>query len=182
MVLATCFGFAGGLLGQATANHYAGSHYFPDCPATSPLDEDIGFAYEGGVVRGYLDGNYGPAGVVTRDQMATYTMRSFNASVVIAWLMVDYLYSNGYYFGADAYSAGRITYAQYVQNQKVLDWYSQLLNYQVAQGNTMRITDVDGAVVMRVMRDQLREMRPPTLPAHGPTGQGVGASTSDSGK
>jgi len=119
MVLAICFGFAGGLLGQATVNHYAGSHYFPDCSTASPSDQDIGFAYEGGIVKGYSDGTYNPAGVVTRDQMATYTMRGFTTSSAMALAAVDNIYFNGYNFGAAAYSAGRITYDQYIHFQKL---------------------------------------------------------------
>jgi len=160
MVLAICFGFAGGLLGQATANHYGGAHYFPDCSAASACDQDIGFAYEGGIVKGYPDGTYNPAGVVTREQMASYTMRNFVSSSAMVVYVVDFMYFNGYYFGADAYSAGRITYDQYLQNQKVLDWHMQLLSYQIAQGNTMRITEVDGAAVMHVLREQLGDRRP----------------------
>jgi hypothetical protein len=30
-----------------------------------------------GVVQGYLDGNYHPADIVTRDQMAVYVARAF---------------------------------------------------------------------------------------------------------
>lgn len=174
MVLVICLGFAGGLLGQITANHFLGSYYLPDCFG-SPHDEDIGFAYEGGIVKGYSDGSYNPTGVVTREQMATYIMRGYATSPAMSMFVVDFMYFDGYYFGADAYTNGRISYAQYEQNMKNIDWYFQLVEYQVSQGNDTRITTVGGETVMRILHDKLREqlqdVRTPAPSAPGSAGR-----------
>ncbi len=138
--------FLGSILGgfifawAQTATHRGGSGYFPDCSATSPHDQDIGWAYEAGIVSGFGDGSYNPALPVTREQMTSYTVRTMVIGSALAVLVVDNAYCDGANFGLAAYNAGRITWDQYQQYQRVGDWYVQLLAYQISQGNTTRIT------------------------------------------
>jgi len=133
MVLAICFGFAGGLLGQATANHYAGSHYFPDVSATSPHDQDIGYLYELGVVKGFPDGTYGPGLPVSRDQMASYVTRAAAETYLLTMSSVDWNFFGGYYIGYKAYTDGRITYAEYQANYAAMVWATDAMKYQLGQ-------------------------------------------------
>jgi hypothetical protein len=68
--------------------------------------------------------------VVTRDQMATYLMRQSVADMVSSWLIVDYMYFDGYYFGSQAYSDGAITWEQYQTFANMFDWLTALIDYE----------------------------------------------------
>ncbi len=65
--------------GEAALADYvpADPRNFPDVPGTFWAYKHIEYCVENGVVQGYLDGNYYPATVVTRDQMAVYVSRAF---------------------------------------------------------------------------------------------------------
>ena len=51
---------------------------FPDVPAGFWSGTAIEACVTNGVVQGYLDGNYYPYNIVTRDQMAVYVARAFD--------------------------------------------------------------------------------------------------------
>ena len=63
--------------------HYVGSAYYTDVAADSAHDEDIGYAREAGIIRGYTEDIYLPAGIVSREQMATYEMRDVALGLVL---------------------------------------------------------------------------------------------------
>ncbi len=115
-----------------TMTHSPGSTYFTDVSPSSTFDHDIGFIYEYGVAGGYGDGRYGPGDLVTREQMAAYIMRQAAADTVLATVIIDDLYFDGYYFGYTAYQEGRISYDDYETMQSLLAWYIDLLDYQVS--------------------------------------------------
>ena len=110
--------------------HHPGSFYFKDVNPKSISNNDIGYAYEYGVVNGYGDGRYGPNNVVDRGQMATFIMRSSAYDPLTAWIVVDDQYFNGYYFGWQAWKDGCITWDEYRAFQNFLDWYFGLLDFE----------------------------------------------------
>jgi hypothetical protein len=65
--------------GEASLDDYvpADPRDFPDVPTDHWAYTHIEYCVENGVVSGYLDGNYCPGTVVTRDQMAVYVARAF---------------------------------------------------------------------------------------------------------
>lgn len=115
-----------------TADHYPGSSYFPDCSSASVHDHDIGFLAEYGITQGYPDGTYRPGEAVSREQMASYIMRQTVADWLGAWLIIDDVYFDGYYFGNQAYQDGRITWEEYQALLIVYDWMIQLMDYQAS--------------------------------------------------
>lgn len=127
-------GFVGAALYGAAERyiyvHHPGSFYFTDVNPLSPHDEDIGYAYEYGVVDGFGDGTYRPELNVTREQMASFVMRSSAVDPIVAVLIVDDFYFAGYYYGYTALLEGRITGEEYETFQSFLDWWFALSDYQ----------------------------------------------------
>ena len=54
---------------------------FPDVPAGFWAGTAVETCVDNGVVQGYLDGNYHPTDIVTRDQMAVYVARAFGLAM-----------------------------------------------------------------------------------------------------
>jgi hypothetical protein len=134
--VALVMGAAGGAaatVGVLAYTHSGGSAYFWDVSPSSPHNEDIGWAYEYGTVNGYWDESYHPSYVVTREQMATYIMRNTTGDPATGWLVVDYMYYDGYYFGQPAYDRGDITYNEWMAHEDTFDWYSALVAYQASR-------------------------------------------------
>jgi len=73
-----------------TYPHYVGSAYYMDVAAGSAHDEDIGYAREAGIIRGYTDDIYGPADAVSREQMATFEMRDVAFGLVVGLRMAEW--------------------------------------------------------------------------------------------
>ncbi|HUW10771.1 MAG TPA: S-layer homology domain-containing protein [Anaerolineae bacterium] len=94
-VICLVMGLAGSALGQYVFGqeeeplHRSGAEYYEDVSAESPHADDIGFAREAGIARGFSDTEYGPGWVVSREQMATFEMRDFTAGIVFALRVVD---------------------------------------------------------------------------------------------
>jgi S-layer homology domain/Collagen triple helix repeat (20 copies) len=55
------------------------SHQFPDVPDTHRFHDDIAWMFENGITQGYHNGNFGPQDVVTRQQMAAFMHRYYQA-------------------------------------------------------------------------------------------------------
>jgi hypothetical protein len=130
-------GFAGAALFAAAERfiyvHHPGSFYFLDVASDSPHNEDIGYAAEYGVVSGYWDGTYHPTEAVTREQMASFVMRSSAVDPVAAVLIVDNDYFAGYYYGITALEEGRITGEEYETFQSFLDWWYGMADFQASR-------------------------------------------------
>ncbi len=128
------FGFLGAALFAAADGelpfHHPGSCYFKDVSPDSTYDNDVGYAYEYGVVFGFPDGLYRPDDPVSRGLMASFVMRSSAYDPFTAWIVVDYQYFDGYYFGEQAYKDGCITWDEYCAFQDFLDWYFGLLSFE----------------------------------------------------
>ena len=153
-------GAAGYQLWAQSELHQPGSAYFSDCPPGSPHDENIGFLTEAMVTQGYPDGTYQPSGSVRRDEMASYVMRSAAGNVLMAWILVDWLYAGGPLFGDEALQQGDITQEEYDEYEDMLDWYLELLNYQLSQqqgsAGQSESRDAQRALsVLRAARDRL---------------------------
>ncbi len=134
--VALVMGAAGGAaatVGVLVYTHHGGSAYFTDVSSSSPHNEDIGWAYEYGTVNGFWDNTYHPSAAVTREQMATYIMRNTTGDPAMAWLVVDYMYFDEYYFGQQAYDRGDITYDEWMAYEDMFAWYSALVNYQATR-------------------------------------------------
>ena len=131
-------GFAGaalyGAIVQYVYVHHPGSFYFLDVAVSSPHNEDIGYAVEYGVAGGYADATYRPDLPVSRQQMASFVMRSSAADPVVAVIIVDNLYFAGYYYGITALNDGRITQEEYETFQSFLDWWFNMADYQATRG------------------------------------------------
>ena len=63
--------------GDAAVPAPTGDPTFPDVPAEHWVYQQVEYCADHGVVKGYPDGTYQPAVVVTRDQMAVYVARAF---------------------------------------------------------------------------------------------------------
>ena len=64
--------------GDAAVPDPTGSPILPDVAADFWAYKQVEYCVKQGVVKGYPDGSYQPAGVVTRDQMAVYVARAFH--------------------------------------------------------------------------------------------------------
>jgi hypothetical protein len=126
-------GGAAATVGVLAYTHHGGSTYFTDVSYSSPHNEDIGWAYEYGIVNGFWDNSYHPGAAVTREQMATYMMRNVAGDPSLAWLIVDYMYFDGYYYGQPAYERGDITYNEWMSYENMFDWYWALVDYQATR-------------------------------------------------
>jgi hypothetical protein len=137
-VLAVGAVFAVGLLGGVVGayafgvyQHHAGSDYFTDCSASSPHDEDVGWAAEYPILRGLGDGTYHPTDPVSREQMTSYLMRQSPLDITATVMVMDDVYFGGYYYGIDAYNNGRITYDQYLGYKAANEWLRALFTYEM---------------------------------------------------
>ena len=118
---------------SAVITHQPGSAYFSDVSASSPHNEDIGFLVEYGVTQGTTPTTYTPAMSVTREQMASFLMRSTALDTAFSLVLWDLAYNNGYNFGYQAYSEGRITYDQYETYQSLLNWWVDLVEFEASR-------------------------------------------------
>ena len=154
-MMVVVLGFAGAALFAAVDRyiyvHHPGSFYFLDVASDSPHNEDIGYATEYGVVSGYGDGTYHPNEAVTREQMASFVMRSSAVDPVVAVLIVDNDYFAGYYYGITALQEGRITAEEYETFQSFLDWWYNMADYQASLAATPREMVKAIALVKEVM-------------------------------
>lgn len=151
VVVALLMGAVGGAaatVGVLAYTHYGGSAYFWDCSSASPHDQDVGWATEYGIVKGYADGTYHPTAVVTREQMATYLMRQAVGDMVSSWLIVDYMYFDGYYFGQVAYDDGVITWEEHQTFADMLDWLTALIDYQADVMASSKDPGADAALAL----------------------------------
>ena len=141
-------GLALGILGvgvfetyaQPLYGHYPGSYYFPDCSSASPHDHDVGYLYESAIVSGFPEGTYGPGMAVTRQQMASYIIRSQAIAYSLTFMSVDWNFFGGYYTGYQAYQDGRITLEEYQAATRVMEWATAAVR---AQFDGMRDTDLE---------------------------------------
>ncbi len=153
-LVALLMGAAGGgaaTVGVLAYTHQGGSAYFTDCSASSPHDQDIGWATEYGVVNGYWDGTYHPGAAVTREQMTSYIMRSSAADPLVAVLLVDYAYFGGEIYGEAAYNEGRISYEDWVMFSDLWDWYMAMANFEASRSGAK--SPVALAAVARTMEE-----------------------------
>ena len=150
-------GAAGYQLWAQSELHKPGSSYFPDCPPTNPHDENIGFLIEALVTQGYPDGTYQPSGTVRRDEMASYLMRSAAGNVLMASIVIDWVYFGGYNFGDLALEEERITQTEYEEFQDMFNWYFELLDYQLSQqeGGAAQSDGRDAERALSVLRGAL---------------------------
>ena len=134
-VLVLVGGMVGGMLfcwAQALT-HQPGSAYFDDVDAASPHNEDIGFLVEYGVTSGTTTTTYSPSMAVSRDQMASFLMRSSVRDSMMSWMLIDRLYFNGYYTGYQAYLDGIITYEEYQALEARMAWWYEVCKYEASQ-------------------------------------------------
>ncbi len=103
-MLVVCFamGLLGSGIGQCilsqteSVQHWSGAEYYEDVSADSPHAEDIGFAREAGVARGFSNTQYGPGSDVSREQMATFEMRDMAAAIIFTLRISGRLYDDVY--------------------------------------------------------------------------------------
>ena len=106
--------------------HYPGSAYYADIEAGTAHDEDIGYAREAGIVRGYSNVIYGPAWVVSREQMATFEMRDFTLGLVLALRMSGVLHS----YGAYVPSSDLTVEERQRRDSQLLKWTADLIEHE----------------------------------------------------
>ena len=135
VLVAALSGAVGGFVAgwAATTVHQPGSAYFTDVSAASPHNQDIGYLYEAGVVKGLGGGTYGPALSVTREQMASYAARTAAEAYLLTMCSIDWNYFGGYASGYQAYQDGRMTYQQYLDNYAAMTWATDAMKYQLGQ-------------------------------------------------
>jgi len=135
VLVAALSGTVGGFVAgwAATTVHQPGSAYFTDVSAASPHNQDIGYLYEAGVVKGLGGGTYGPALSVTREQMASYAARTAAEAYLLTMCSMDWNYFGGFFMGQTAYNEGRITYEEYVANTAAMAWATGAMSYQMDQ-------------------------------------------------
>lgn len=135
-------GFLGGALfcWASGAFHQPGSVYFSDVATSSPHNEDVGYLYEGGIVKGISDDLYGPSLPVTREQMASFLGRTSAETYLLTMCSADWKFADGYFTGLRAYQEGRISYAEYQANSAAMQWATDAMKYQITQMNSDAVT------------------------------------------
>ena len=108
--------------------HYLGSAYYTDVAGDSPHDEDIGYAREAGIIRGYTEDSYGPAGIVSREQMATYEMRDVALGLVVGLRMGEVLRGMDMWMPGPALSVEE----QAQRDVQLFRWAANLIDHQAA--------------------------------------------------
>jgi len=176
MLPALCFimGLLGVFCGQALFGqgdvvlHWPGSTYYTDISDSSPHDEDIGYAREAGIARGYSETEYGPDWNVSREQMATFEVRDFTAGMVTAVKIVGLLdytpYTSTRLLAPPDWD--EITVEEWFQrNIDLLSWSAELIEYQAdtrpedCAGGALMYSDVarhirDKVALMEVWAEQ----------------------------
>jgi S-layer homology domain len=149
-MVACLMGAVGGAataVGVLAYSHRGGSTYFTDCSASSAHNEDVGWAYEYGIVKG-MNGLYHPTNPVTREQMTSYLMRQSTADIMSTIILMDLTYFSGVTYGYTAFMNGTISYDQYIMFSDYADWVQAMMTYETGQMGSSGVKGMPQVVPM----------------------------------
>jgi hypothetical protein len=102
--------------------HHHGSYYFTDIAPTDSAGHHVGYAVEAGTTAGCGPQRFCPGDYVTRRQMVVFLQRQAVNEFMINYLLFDWIFHDGRYFGETALHTGRITQAQFDEYLEHYQW------------------------------------------------------------